>query len=320
MEWCLPPTHESAAALRRELTQYLERHAVPGADLSGAQIVISELLTNSVEHSGSMIWVSIDWRSSHPVVTVHDLGPDFERPDGTVATDVPNGRGLLMVDALSVDYSSIRKSAGGNIARAVLDVERASTPAPTASVDSSVGRLPHLDEADDDGYFDRESFLRALVVDLANHIELEYGPAAAEDAVSRIGTSIGRQMEAAFRAKRGITGSLTSEQLIELALGLKKALSGDFFVVSSEDDKIVFGNRACPFGDSVQKAPSLCRMTSSVFGGIAARSAGRDASIQLEERIAVGDAGCRAVVRLDADRTDVDVDATVYAADGDSQP
>lgn len=313
MEWCLPPTHESAAALRSELTNYLERHAVPGADIGGAQIVISELLTNAVEYAGTMIWVGIDWRSTHPVLSVHDLGPDFVVPTGAVAADVPNGRGLKMVDALSIDFTSVSKTAGGKVLRAVLDVERASTPGTAQRIDPTVGRLPHLDEADDDGYFGRESFLRALVVDLANHIELEYGPAAAEDAVSRIGASIGRQMEAAYRDRRGITGPLTTEQLVELSLGLKKALSGDFFVVSSDDDKIVFGNRACPFGDSVQKAPSLCRMTSSVFGGIAARSTGHDASIQLEERIAVGDAECRAVMWRDA--PPVDVGVTVHRGD-----
>lgn len=38
-------------------------------------------------------------------------------------------------------------------------------------------------------------------------------------------------------------------------------------------------------------------MTSSVFGGIAARN-GTDAAVQLEERIAVGDPECRVTVWL----------------------
>jgi hypothetical protein len=38
-------------------------------------------------------------------------------------------------------------------------------------------------------------------------------------------------------------------------------------------------------------------MTSSVFGGIAARNSG-EASVMLEERIAVGDPECRVVVSL----------------------
>jgi len=39
-------------------------------------------------------------------------------------------------------------------------------------------------------------------------------------------------------------------------------------------------------------------MTSSVFGGIAARNNPDGASVLLEERIAVGDPGCRVVVYL----------------------
>ena len=50
--------------------------------------------------------------------------------------------------------------------------------------------------------------------------------------------------------------------------------------------------------DVVRLAPSLCRMTSSVFGGIAARNNGAPVGVLLEERIAVGDPGCRVVVAL----------------------
>ena len=39
-------------------------------------------------------------------------------------------------------------------------------------------------------------------------------------------------------------------------------------------------------------------MTSSVFGGIAARNSDDGAAVVLEERIAVGDPGCRVVVHL----------------------
>ena len=50
--------------------------------------------------------------------------------------------------------------------------------------------------------------------------------------------------------------------------------------------------------DSVLRAPALCRMTSSVFGGIAARNTPNAVAVLLEERIAVGDPGCRVVVSL----------------------
>jgi hypothetical protein len=61
-------------------------------------------------------------------------------------------------------------------------------------------------------------------------------------------------------------------------------------------------------------------MTSSVFGGIAARNFGQ-ASVILEERIAVGDLQCRVVVDL---RPDPELGGHVYAgsrsAGGPSPP
>ena len=63
----------------------------------------------------------------------------------------------------------------------------------------------------------------------------------------------------------------------------------------------MLGNRTCPLGDVVKRAPGLCRMTSSVFGGIAPRNAG-GASVVLEERIAVGDPECRVAVWLVTDK------------------
>ena len=60
----------------------------------------------------------------------------------------------------------------------------------------------------------------------------------------------------------------------------------------------MLGNTQCPFGEFVRRATSLCRMTSSVFGGIAASSTGRPAAVDLQERIAVGDHGCRVVIDL----------------------
>jgi hypothetical protein len=87
---------------------------------------------------------------------------------------------------------------------------------------------------------------------------------------------------------------------------LKAAIDGGFRVVAASADEIVLVNTRCPFGPVVQHAPALCQMTSSVFGGIAARNSpdGRSAVV-LEERIAVGDAQRRVVVHLGAAPPDV---------------
>ena len=62
-------------------------------------------------------------------------------------------------------------------------------------------------------------------------------------------------------------------------------------------------------------------MTSAVFGGIAANSHG-EATVTLEERIAVGDPGCRVVIQLGAvpDAGSARPTATRRTAGGSAQP
>ena len=92
-------------------------------------------------------------------------------------------------------------------------------------------------------------------------------------------------------------GTLDRDQVIQVLLDLKHRIRGDFYLIESDDGKVVMGNRACPFQDKVKDRPSLCMMTSNVFGTIAAESGGY-AKVALEETIANGDEGCRVVVYL----------------------
>jgi hypothetical protein len=78
---------------------------------------------------------------------------------------------------------------------------------------------------------------------------------------------------------------------------LKRRIQGDFYIIEESDDKIVLGNRACPFEDKVIGRPSMCMMTSNVFGSIAARNLGY-AKVELQQTIAEGHPGCRVVVYL----------------------
>jgi hypothetical protein len=73
-------------------------------------------------------------------------------------------------------------------------------------------------------------------------------------------------MEDEYRRARGILDTLAPEQIADLYVRLTAAIGGDFYVIEADEEKIVLGNRACPFGEVVRRAPGLCRMTSSVFG------------------------------------------------------
>ena len=89
------------------------------------------------------------------------------------------------------------------------------------------------------------------------------------------------------------------EQVSEVLVDLKRRIQGDFYVIEEDEEKIVLGNRACPFAEKVAGRPSLCMMTSNVFGTIAAENLGY-AKVSVEKAIAQGHAECRVTVYLNS--------------------
>jgi anti-sigma regulatory factor (Ser/Thr protein kinase)/predicted ArsR family transcriptional regulator len=302
MDWYLDGSIDaSVPLLRREAMDYLHRHADPDSDFDAAELVLAEAVGNALRHADGRVWVSLTWFDPTPTLTVHDLGPGFD-PGDLLAADgaeafAESGRGLFLITHLAEEVAARSRETGMTVS-ARLPVTRP----PSTSLDPPRHRthaLPSLDEARPEGAFGKEAFLRALVVQLAQTLELDHGPVVAEGAVAQVGTDVGGQMEAEYRAAKEVTGRLTPEQIAECYVRLKHAIDGDFVVIEASPERIVLTNSRCPFGDAVQRAPALCRMTSSVFGGIAARNTDGGAAVVLEERIAVGDPGCRVVVGLD---------------------
>ncbi|MDQ4029986.1 MAG: methanogen output domain 1-containing protein [Actinomycetota bacterium] len=301
MDWFLDPADGDAArALRRELIAYLRRHGDGSSDFAAAQLAFAEVVGNVRKHTGGPAWINVDWSGECPVLTVVDLGPGFSAERIGLPADPAQagGRGLFLVSHLAGELAVMSRRAGGAKVSVTLPVRRASEESfdPPRRVS---GSLPAPEEAGADGSFDKESFLRALVVQLAQHLEHEQGPAAAQAAVAQVGADVGGRMEDEYRHARRIVGRLTAAQMADLYLRLKHAIDGDFYLVDADEQRIVLGNRRCPFGSVVRRAPALCRMTSSVFGGIAARNVG-ESGVHLEERIAVGDPECRVTVWLGA--------------------
>ncbi len=288
---------DAATRVRRELAAFLRRHGDAESDFAGAELAASELIGNAARHAPGPAWVHVDWTESEPVLEVHDLGPGFEL-DPSMPSDplAVGGRGLAITARVAMDLTRAAKAAGGSRVSARLPVRRPVAPSFDPQL-SRTGTLPAPEEAAADGSFGKEAFLRALVVQLAEHVEARQGPDEAEATVAQVGMDVGARMEEQYRRARGLVDALSPEQIADLYVRLKAAIDGDFYVVEISEERIVLGNRRCPFGDVVRRAPGLCRMTSSVFGGIAARNTG-GASVVLEERIAVGDPECRVAVWL----------------------
>ena len=146
---------------------------------------------------------------------------------------------------------------------------------------------------------ERDLFLRSLVRELAGTLEETVGLDDAAGYVSVVGDRIGHAIDDMY--KRALdTDELDREQVAEVLVDLKRRIQGDFYVIDQDDDRIILGNNACPFAEKVVGRPSLCMMTSNVFGSIAAENLGY-ARVELQETIAEGASGCRVVVHLRPD-------------------
>lgn len=137
-------------------------------------------------------------------------------------------------------------------------------------------------------------FLQTFILELM-HASEQQGQQHCEQLIEHIAKTAGCFFEKTYRNNTDNSELLNKDQYIELILGLKNNIGGKFSLTSSTADCITVNNICCPFGDHVNNFPELCRMTSSVFGGIAARNFGY-AKVEIKKSIARNDGGCEVCI------------------------
>ncbi len=143
---------------------------------------------------------------------------------------------------------------------------------------------------------ERDGFCRTLISELAVTLQDVVGLEEASGFISVVGQTIGRQIDSVYRQALA-TDCLSRPQVEAVLVDLKRRIKGGFYVARSEEDRIVLKNTCCPFADKVIGRPSMCMMTSNVFGSIVASNLGY-ARVVLNETIAEGDRGCRVTIFL----------------------
>lgn len=139
-------------------------------------------------------------------------------------------------------------------------------------------------------------FMRQLIRHLSGSLQDVVGMEDAEGFISLVGQRMGDELNEAYRSALSV-GKLSAQEVGEVLVDLKRRINGEFYIIEENDEKIVLGNSRCPFGEMVKDRPSLCMMTSNVFGAVAADNLGY-AKVELQETIARGHNGCRVVVYL----------------------
>lgn len=160
----------------------------------------------------------------------------------------------------------------------------------------------------------RDIFTRRLIRELAGILQEYAGTDQAKGYISLVGMEIGKWIEEIYKKAMKVE-TLNAEQVTDVLIDLKKRIQGDFYLCELTKDKIILGNRICPFQEEVKGHSSLCMVTATVFGGIAARNLGY-AKVVNESSIADGDPECRVVIYICQTEETAKVNGIEYFPEG----
>lgn len=141
-----------------------------------------------------------------------------------------------------------------------------------------------------------DEFLQVFI-DQARNIAPFASCSSLQSFIHRVVFKSSAYMEEKYRETEAVSVPLTPSSYAKLIVSLKNSIGGAFQVVSSDQQQVHIQTSRCPFGDLVHSAPGLCHMTSSIFGGVAARNFGY-AKVELQRRIALGSDRCDICIHL----------------------
>ncbi|MEH2363185.1 methanogen output domain 1-containing protein [Nostoc sp.] len=143
---------------------------------------------------------------------------------------------------------------------------------------------------------ERDHFLRTMIRELAGTLQDVVGIEEAAGFLNVVGYRTGQHVNQQYQNALQLS-NLSREQVTAVLVDWKRRIQGDFYVIEETDEKIVLGNRKCPFAEQVEGREAMCVMTSNIFGAIAADNLGY-ARVELQETIARGAQECKIVIYL----------------------
>ncbi|QLE54799.1 methanogen output domain 1-containing protein [Nostoc sp. TCL26-01] len=143
---------------------------------------------------------------------------------------------------------------------------------------------------------ERDQFLRSMIRELAGTLQDVIGIEEAAGFLNVVGYRTGQHVNQLYKNALQVS-NLSREQVTAVLVDWKRRIQGDFYVIEETDEKIVLGNRKCPFAEQVEGREAMCVMTSNIFGAIAADSLGY-ARVELQDTIARGAQECTIVIYL----------------------
>ena len=102
-QWDVAPPAGAVPLARRRLSAVLDGWGLNGEVRENVALVVTELLSNAVEHGGGPVRLTVEARDGDVRVEVHDAVAAPPRPHAPDRWEV-RGRGLQVVEALSTDW------------------------------------------------------------------------------------------------------------------------------------------------------------------------------------------------------------------------
>lgn len=105
---------------------FIKKYADQAEDLFATEVILGELLANTVEHAPGLVEITIDWTGVQPILTVRDSGSGFADFDSTLPLNTfsEDGRGLYLIRELSSRFIVRAAAAFGAELEVVLPIKR----------------------------------------------------------------------------------------------------------------------------------------------------------------------------------------------------
>ena len=116
---------QTARMSRHELIKFIHRHAAEPESVYVAELILGEILANTVEHAPGLVQIRIDWTDEMPIATIRDTGPGLRDVFAKLPDALDDGgRGLFLINALAASVSVGPGNDAGTELRVVLPVPR----------------------------------------------------------------------------------------------------------------------------------------------------------------------------------------------------
>ena len=247
-----------------EIVDHLQRHAVEPGVVELARPTVHRALA---ETEFGPAWVTLDWSRRRSVLRIRPV------PHGRLVGEaIGSGATRAHREATALTAAQ-RSGAAANAGDQVveLDVARA------LQRDIDLGPLPPE-------LLERDS--AAQLIGLISH-EAAHGRSL-EEAAARAGASMAAVVADSMDGAGRDAGAAARAMV-----AVEERLGADFEVVEADGRRAVIRAGRCPFGPATR--PAMCRFTSALAGGLAARGAGQ-ADVTVLESQAAGDHECRLIV------------------------